>query len=454
MVSSKTKRRRVSDSPKRRPFESPLVLSSVVRGQRAFEWLLNPTGIRDFYANNFECAPLHIRHGDSYFASLLPLSDFQKLVASGKCNYGSDLDVTSYTPEGGRVTLNGDAKAGAEAWLHFERDGCSLRLLRPQQYNEALWSLCALLESYLQCAVGANAYLTPASTQGFAPHFDDIDAFVCQLHGEKLWKVYKPMKEGHDVLPRASSIDFTAEEMKTRAVALEVTLRPGDMLYMPRGAIHEARAVGSEPSLHVTLSTSQKWTWADLLLATVHDAIRSAAATDVALRRTLPLRFAEYVGQTKAEEDKERRAQFDKAIKSALRRVGKAYPIDSAADMMAEKFMSERLPPPESVTGPVKGGSKVSMNSFVRATGHSIARLVNGDEGLPKLIHCLHNERSAGMDRKAVEFTCTPEEAGAIDCILTAYPQKFAVKDIPLENAQDRVELTEGLVEMGIVILL
>eukprot|EP00171_Calliarthron_tuberculosum_P017566 IDg17566t1 len=250
MVSGLKKRRRQSDSnpekvKKRLPFESPLVLSSTVRGQRAFEWLVKPAGIRDFFANHFERAPLHLRHGVAHFASLLSLKDFKKLVAEGKCSYGRDLDVTSYNPEGGRATLNGefDNKVGPEAWKRFESEGCSLRLLRPQQHSDALWSLCALLESFLQCAVGANAYLTPASTQGFAPHFDDIDAFVCQLEGEKRWKVYKPMEAGHDVLPRASSIDFTAEEMEDRALALEVTLRPGDMLYMPRGAIHEARAV-------------------------------------------------------------------------------------------------------------------------------------------------------------------------------------------------------------------
>ena len=35
-------------------------------------------------------------------------------------------------------------------------------------------------------------YLTPAGSQGFAPHYDDIDAFVLQLEGKKHWKVYSP----------------------------------------------------------------------------------------------------------------------------------------------------------------------------------------------------------------------------------------------------------------------
>ena len=35
-------------------------------------------------------------------------------------------------------------------------------------------------------------YLTPAGSQGFSPHYDDIEAFVMQLEGKKKWKLYQP----------------------------------------------------------------------------------------------------------------------------------------------------------------------------------------------------------------------------------------------------------------------
>ena len=41
------------------------------------------------------------------------------------------------------------------------------------------------LEGYFRAVIGCNAYLTPPGSQGFAPHSDDIDAFVLQMEGSK-----------------------------------------------------------------------------------------------------------------------------------------------------------------------------------------------------------------------------------------------------------------------------
>ena len=38
----------------------------------------------------------------------------------------------------------------------------------------------------------STRYLTPPGTQGFAPHYDDIEAFILQLEGKKHWKLYNP----------------------------------------------------------------------------------------------------------------------------------------------------------------------------------------------------------------------------------------------------------------------
>ena len=74
--------------------------------------------------------------------------------------------------------------------------------------------------------VGANVYLTPPGTQGFAPHFDDVDVFILQLEGKKHWRLYEPRDQ--DKLPRFSSRNFAQEEIGEPF--LETTLTAGDFL--------------------------------------------------------------------------------------------------------------------------------------------------------------------------------------------------------------------------------
>lgn len=63
-------------------------------------------------------------------------------------------------------------------------------------------------------------------------------------------------------LPSQSSGDLTHDEIGKPV--LEVTLHPGDVLYLPRGFVHEAEASAEEPSAHLTLSSYQQWSWFNL----------------------------------------------------------------------------------------------------------------------------------------------------------------------------------------------
>jgi bifunctional lysine-specific demethylase and histidyl-hydroxylase NO66 len=99
--------------------------------------------------------------------------------------------------------------------------------------------------------------------QGFAPHFDDVDVYVLQVEGRKRWRVYAPLP-GH-ALPRYSSRDFLDAEIGT--CMLDAVLAPGDLLYLPRGTIHQAESLPGDASLHLTVSADHQRSWADLLEA-------------------------------------------------------------------------------------------------------------------------------------------------------------------------------------------
>ncbi|EDO39117.1 predicted protein, partial [Nematostella vectensis] len=105
--------------------------------------------------------------------------------------FSRNLDVTSYK-DGKRETHNPQGRAHAPVVWDFYNNGCSVRLLNPQSFSHPVWKLTSLLQEYFGCFVGANTYLTPPGTQGFAPHYDDIEAFIIQLEGKKHWRLYNP----------------------------------------------------------------------------------------------------------------------------------------------------------------------------------------------------------------------------------------------------------------------
>lgn len=130
--------------------------------------------------------------------------------------------------------------------------------------------------------VQANAYITPASNRGFDPHFDVHDVFVLQTTGSKRWTVHAPVHR--DPLSSQPWTDYrTAVARRAHEEpVLDIVLEPGDALYLPRGWIHSAQALG-ETSVHLTIGVSPV-TVRDVLAAIVDE-----AGTIDDLRAALPL---------------------------------------------------------------------------------------------------------------------------------------------------------------------
>ncbi|KAH8065383.1 histone demethylase [Aureococcus anophagefferens] len=178
------------------------------------------------------------------------------LGVTGAAVGGRDADVTR-VERGARTTLTRDGEPVDAAWAKRR----SRRRARPRPVpadsNERVHALCRCLEDEFGSTVGANSYLTPGgAAQGFAAHWDDVDVFVLQTEGSKTWQIFAP--DADDLkLPRVSSQDFDDEALDALYGTLraEVTLDPGDVLYLPRGFVHRA-ATGAAPSLHVTLAAT------------------------------------------------------------------------------------------------------------------------------------------------------------------------------------------------------
>jgi JmjC domain len=153
-------------------------------------------------------------------------------------------------------------------------DGATFVLQGLHMNWPALAAFCRSLESELGHPAQANAYFTPRSAQGLPVHHDTHDVFSLQVTGEKRWLIYDPVFE----LPLKNQ-RYKAETMgEPGTPVLDVTLRAGDTLYLPRGWLHEAKTSETD-SLHITVGVSV-YTWTDAFRAAVE-----ACAADVAFRR-------------------------------------------------------------------------------------------------------------------------------------------------------------------------
>jgi len=101
------------------------------------------------------------------------------------------------------------------------------------------------------------AFLTPAGQRG-ATHSDPTDVYVIQLEGTKRWQIWptpQVRRPGDDKDSFPSLPD----------PVLDLSLQPGDVLYIPHNTPHRASAEGSV-SLHVTVVAGPR-TWAHHLLS-------------------------------------------------------------------------------------------------------------------------------------------------------------------------------------------
>lgn len=78
--------------------------------------------------------------------------------------------------------------------------------------------------------------VTPPESQGLAPHWDDVDVFVLQMEGTKMWKLHE-RTESENQYPLTSSGDINFKDIDDAKLIMQCTLNPGDLLYFPRGTV-------------------------------------------------------------------------------------------------------------------------------------------------------------------------------------------------------------------------
>ena len=127
--------------------------------------------------------------------------------------------------------------------------GASIILNDIEKYNSNLLKVADQLQKLTQGRCQGNLYFSMASHKAFGPHFDLHDVFAIHFEGEKVWNIYENIEESPINHPL---FKINSEERIKRAGKLidQVTLKPGDLLYIPRGQYHDALA-SKNGAIHV-----------------------------------------------------------------------------------------------------------------------------------------------------------------------------------------------------------
>ncbi|MES1910005.1 MAG: hypothetical protein MHM6MM_002673 [Cercozoa sp. M6MM] len=463
-----------------------------------FQWLIAPVSTDAFFSETFEKKPMYVQRSDkdsAYFNSIWSKSHVDSILRQHDCEYDVDVTVSVVDEKTGqRVNLAPPEGGKAEAddvWKLSSEKGASVRVLRPQQHDKQVWHMLHLLDRYFGMQCGANSYLTPINTRGFAAHYDDVDVFLLQVEGFKKWQLFRPtnvVEQGEVVedqfLATHYSRDYADQELEGMTKLMEVTLGPGDLLYMPRGTVHRGEAVADpsgkdtcEYSHHLTVSTAQQSSWMHFLALSLPAALQEAAKLDIDFRRTLPRHVFDFMGSVHEQRIDGRRELFHEQLSERLTSLANHFPADAAVDQHRMLEQQERGETVEDLPS-----KELKLSDRIRVLHKDVARIAietpaDADEPQCVVYHCVGNSRVFNDDsenelRFTLEFAPTlrallvdtgdhaDEDALATMARTNSGEESVEdgwhlVKELPGEDLdeEDRLILAQALYDAGLVYL-
>lgn len=177
---------------------------------------------------------------------------------------GSGVPEAGYTKD---IVVQGTTQTGVvdpDKVHALYRAGATITWASVNQIFPKVRAFVRMINDAMAVRTDAVAFLTPAGKKGYPAHHDGVDLFVVQLSGSKHWRLWDLADDR-----RSESASYTEETLGEPAI--EVSLRPGDVLYLPYGTPHQASAE-DEPSLHLSIMMRPRM-WRDLLAETVERAL-------------------------------------------------------------------------------------------------------------------------------------------------------------------------------------
>lgn len=230
----------------------------------SFDEIMAPIGAQRFKAEHLGKGPVHLEGPPDRFAEVMSWDILNRLLgmssiwAAGSLQLMLDKEpvpAAAYCTvapgrDGGQVLRPDPAKVKA-----FLRRGATAVANDIDQLTPELAAFSRSMEEALGGKVQANLYLSSRRKQGFRVHFDTHDVFAVHCMGEKTWMVFEGRSEDPIAHPMFKNLGQEHHDKAKGALWKEVRLKPGHLLYLPRGQYHYALA-DDGPCVHIAFGVT------------------------------------------------------------------------------------------------------------------------------------------------------------------------------------------------------
>jgi len=382
----------------------------------------------EFFEKHWEKFPLHrsaAKHGKTanQLPDALSVDDVMALIRGS----GSNLKMFK---QGNPYDMDN--------FLIGYLDGASLIVNQADRSNAKLMDMCMHLGKVHFHHVFGVAYLTPPDSKAVRLHNDDQDVFLMQVWGKKRWII----RNAPQLLPYSEEMlgkDSPVPKALIEEPVMEFTMEPHDVLYIPRGYLHEASTGDGELSLHITVTVpTSDYCWGVQLVKHLIHKVQS--------REMSPQLHSLCASSMNA-------IPNDALLDAHLAEIGKAWTSDLDLDGVLGAFDQRMARTNESQ---IRSGERL-MKERVESEKR---RPVVTEEGRVRLMYGINCKCEA--DSEVVVFSRAADgrnlqldikkSASTLIRALTAKPQK--VTDLPCVDKFERICVLQLLLHHQVVQLL
>lgn len=382
------------------------------------ESVISPISYDQFFDEFFGQKPLVLTEENAARLKLAGENPRQQLLSDFK-RYAPTLTSHSRSPKGPAPTPRAvdDAEAFYALINEYFSAGYTIRIPEVTELSDALTRFTRSLEVQTQSEVGVVVFWSEAGAA--APiHYDDVDVIVVQLEGTKRWFISKD----RPVYP--NKWKFAGETPPQMKDYHTVDVKPGDLIYIPRGTAHTVQSTSE--SIHIAIG---------FVPVTIRDAINAALDHYSDLNKPVRMGLGSRADCLTANTDQRRVMEQIREHLGGLSDACKADDFIKAALSRRKTRMIRDLPKLPSG----KAINSLDLNTRVRHHPLAICEITVTEQivdfcqpGEQILIHL--------GARESVEFIANTDE--------------FRVKDIPggLEDAV-KIALAQRFLQSGFLVL-